>query len=154
RLVDRAGGSAGRIARLDMRVARVEGPDLAQGPPAFVAVARLPQVGLGAGVEASTGVERAGKLARKRLVGHEPVVARQPDRVFVQTLRIEITAFEPRDLSADQRLPVGEVLWTVLGPERDPLVVRGHRAQVLVALLRGRTVAGSRSGECRVEVVL
>ena len=73
----------------------------------------------------------------------EAVVARRPDGLFVQPLGIELAAFEARDLRADQRGAVREILRAVLRPDLELSVVGGQRLDMLRRIAAGSAASQS-----------
>ena len=63
------------------------------------------------------------------------MLARQADGFFVETLGVEVPPFDARDLSADQRRAVAEVLGTVLRPDFELAMVGRQSFQVQRTLL-------------------
>ena len=71
------------------------------------------------------------------------VGAGRADGLFVEALGIELAAFEARDLGADQRGAVLEILRAILRPHLELAVVGGQRLDMLLA----RSPAGAASQE-------
>ena len=104
---------------------RVELPHLAIGSPTQIAVAGVLQIHTGNLLEATRRVEAGGELVGERLVVNKAVGAGRADGLFVEALGIELTAFDPRDLGADQRGAVLEIVRAIRRPDLQLPVVRG-----------------------------
>ena len=95
---------------------RIELLHLAVGSPKKIAGPRVSEMGVGTGLEATGGIEAGGQFIGERLVVHQAVVVGRADRLFVETLGVELAAFEAGDLGAGQRGAACEVLRAVPGP--------------------------------------
>ena len=87
-------------------------------------------------LEAARRVEARGELVGERLVVDEAVGVGRADGLFVKMLGVELAAFDPRDLRADQRGAVLEVLRAILRPDLELSVVGGQSLEMLLALAR------------------
>ncbi len=118
----REGRANGRGARgrgpffLQVRVAFVKLPDLAERAPPEVAVPGFPHIEVRELLEASRGIELRGQLMGKPLVLHETVLPSRLNRLLVKALGVEIAPFDAGDLSRHQRMLIGECGRTVFGP--------------------------------------
>ena len=72
-------------------------------------------------LEAARRVEARGELVGERLVVDKAVCAGRADGLFVEALGIELAAFDPGDLRADQRGAVLEILRAILRPDLELL---------------------------------
>ena len=93
------------------------------------------------GLEAASGVEARCKLVGERFVVDEAVCAGRADRLFVETLGVQRPAFDARDLRADQRSAVCEILRAMLRPCEKLSVVGGQRLGMLLVLRGERGIA-------------
>ncbi len=84
----------------------------------------------------------------------EAAVARGADRLLVEAHRRLAVALDARDLGADERRAVAEVLRAVLRPHLELLAVGDERAEVLGPLVVRRGVVAGRARERAIEVVL
>ena len=109
-------GSLGRQFLAEMRVGLLQLPYLALGTPAQIAVPGIPEIRVGDRLEAACSIEPCGAFVGDALVLDEPVLARQPNGLFVETLGLQFSAFEACDLGGDQRRATPKVLGTVLRP--------------------------------------
>ncbi len=96
----------------------------------------------------------AAQLVGERLVVDEAVVAGRADGLLVEALGVELAAFDARDLGADQRGAVREVLRAVLGPHLELAVVGGQGLEVLGSLRRRGRIAERGLRQRGVEMVL
>ena len=109
-------------------------PHLALGAPTQIAVAGVPQIGLGNRLEATRRVEAGGQFVGERLIVNEAVGAGRADGLFVEALGIELAAFEARDLGADQGGAVLEIVWAIRRPELEVPVVGGQCVEMLLPI--------------------
>src|SRR5207244_5739432 len=86
-------------------------------------------------------VEARGQLIGDRLIMDKAACVRRADGPIVETHRIELAAFDARDLRADERGAVGEVLRAVLGPLLELAVVGGQGLEMPGALRGGGRIA-------------
>ena len=84
---------------------------------------------------------------------NEAIVAGRADRLFVEALGIELAALDPRDLGADQRGAVLEILRAILRPDLQLPVMRSDSVEVLLSLAGRRGVATGGSGQRGVKVI-
>ena len=94
----------------------LELPDFAVGAPAQIAVPGVAQIGMRDRFKAACSIEPCGEFVGDALVLDEPVLTRQPNGLFVETLGFQFSAFEACDLGGDQRRTTPKVLGTVLRP--------------------------------------
>ncbi len=125
----------------EIRIELIELPNLAIGSPAGIAGAGLAQIGLGELVKSARPVEGGGALIGDRLVVNESVASGRADCLLIQTLGLELAAFETGDLGADQRGAVLEVLLAVLSPLLELAVVGGQSLEMAATLRRAGCVA-------------
>ena len=132
--------------------ASIELPHLAIGAPAQVAVAGVPQVRL----RDLRRIRAPRKSARSALIGERLVVdeavgAGRADGLLVQPHRVEHRGLRcARDLGADQRGAVREVLRAMARPCFELAVVGGQRLDVLLARIRVAVgIASRRRGPAR-----
>ena len=74
---------------------------LADCAPAKIATPRLPQIRVCDRIEAAPRVEPRGHLMGQALVLHEAALMRRPDRLFIESLGIELPPFQARNLGGD-----------------------------------------------------
>ena len=74
---------------------------LADRAPAKIAAPRLPQIRVRDRIEAARRVEPRGHLMGQALVLDEAVLMRRPDRLFIESLGIELPPFQARNLGGD-----------------------------------------------------
>src|SRR6202022_5143199 len=99
-------------------------------------------------------VEAGRKLVGDALVLDETVLPRRMDRLLVEAHRVEIAAFESRDLGAHQRRPRLERLRAVFCPSLELFGMGGERLEMRLSLFGLRSLAGRRPGKRAVEVIL
>jgi hypothetical protein len=78
------------------------------------------------------------------------VCAGRADGLFVEAFGVEVPAFDPRDLGADERGTVLEIVRAIRRPEPELLVMRSDSVQVLLTPA-GRT--GIEAGGSRQRVI-
>src|SRR5262249_22191021 len=137
-VLDRCRDHARRAGRgrpcSEVRIHLLELPHLAIGSPAKIAVARPPQIYARKLFEAARGIEARRHFVCERFVLDEAIVTRRPDRLFVEARRVPIAALDASELCARQRGAVLEILWAMLRPELQLLVMRSQSIQVLLSL--------------------
>ena len=79
--------------------------------------------------------------------------AGRADGLFVEALGIELAALQARDLRADQRGAVLEILRAIRRPDLELPVVSGQSLEMRPPLASCRGLAERRSGQCAVEVI-
>src|SRR5260370_21993060 len=129
----------------------VELRDLSERSPPQVTGARAPEIATGDRIEAARRVEPRSELVGDGLVLDEIMCARQPDGIFVQALGVELPAFEPRDLGADECGTVPEICGAVLRQSDEPLVMVEQHLEISRALVGGRRIAACRERERGIE---
>ena len=149
---DRVGRTRCAFVLPQLRIELIELPHLAIGAPTQIAVAGVPQIGLGDRLEATRRVEARGQFVGERLVVNKAVGAGRADGLFVEALGIELAAFEARDLGADQGGTVFEILWAIRRPELEFPVEGGQCVDMLPPIGR-RRVAGGGVGQRAVELI-
>ena len=120
---------------------------LAIGPPTLIAVAGFLQIHTGKLFEAAPGVEARGHFVGDRFVVDEAVCAGRADGLFVEAFGVEVPAFDPRDLGADERGAVLEILGTVLRPDFELSVMRSQTGNILLALVAAAEVSQTAASE-------
>jgi hypothetical protein len=132
----------------------VELPHLAVRSPADVAVARVAPIQLRNLFEAVGCIETRRQFASERLVVDETIGTCRANGLFVKAFGIELATFDVRDLGADQRSAVLEILRAICRPDLELSVVRDQSLDMLPSLAGRCGLARCRPGECTVEVVL
>src|SRR6266851_9972669 len=94
----------------EVRIRLVELTHLPNGSPTEITVASVPQIQVRELLEPTRRVKARGQFVSERLIVNKAICAGRTDRPFVETLSIELAAFEARDLGGDQRRPVRKVL--------------------------------------------
>src|SRR5262249_22610026 len=133
---DRAGRLDNRRLFPRLRIGLIKLPYLAVSTPTGIAVTSLAQICMGDDLEAACGVESSRKLVGNGLIVNDPVRPRRTDCLLVEPLGIELTAFDPCDLRADQRGAVFEILRAILCPDLEPPMVRGQSLEMLLSSVR------------------
>ena len=77
------------------------------------------------------------------------VCARRADGLFVEVARLELAAFDARDLRADQRGAVLEILRAILRPDFELSVMRSQSLEMLRSLARALRTRRMRLGTAR-----
>ena len=121
---DRARRSGRWLFLPELRIHCVELPHLAIGPPTLIAVAGFLQIHTGKLFEAAPGVEARGHFVGDRFVVDEAVCAGRADGLFVEAFGVEVPAFDPRDLGADERGAVLEIVRAIVRPGLELFVMR------------------------------
>ena len=104
----------------------IELPHLAERTPAEVAVPGVSKIRVGIRLVTARKIELCGQLICDALVLSKAVVARRPDSLLIQALRIQFPACNAGDLGLDQRCAVPEILRTMLSQEIDLCAVGGE----------------------------
>src|ERR1700736_2142595 len=117
-----------------MRMKLFELPHLAIGSPAEIAVAGILQIHAGNLLEAARRIEAGSEFIGERLVVNKAVCAGRADGLFVEAFGIEVPACDPRNLGADQRRAVLEIVRAIRRPELELLVMRRDSVHVLLPL--------------------
>src|SRR5262245_15685279 len=91
-------------------------PHLAIGAPTQITVARVPQVEMRDLLEATRRVEARGHFVGERLIVNKAIDASRTDGLLVQAHSLDIAAFNPGDLGADERRAVFEIRRAMLRP--------------------------------------
>src|SRR6185436_8937114 len=105
-------------------------------------------------LKAARPVKTGGELVGERLIVNKAVGAGRADRLLVETLGVELAAFNPGDLGADQRGAVREVFRAVLGPLLELAMVGSQGLKMLGSLRTGGRVAERSLCQRGVEMVL
>jgi len=101
-----------------VRVQIIELPHLAVGPPTQITIPGIPQVGMGDRLKTTRPVESGGEFVSDAFALSKAVLARGADGLLIQTLGVELPAFDAGDLRADQRGSISEILRAVLPRHR------------------------------------
>src|SRR6266404_3369009 len=101
----------------------VELSHLPDGSPTEVAVAGVPQIQIRDLLEPTRRVKARGPFVGNRLIVNKAICAGRADRLLVETLSIELAAFDPGDLCADKCNAVLEILGAILCPDLQLVVV-------------------------------
>src|SRR3979409_480054 len=128
-------------------------PPLATGSPTQIAVAGVLQIHTGNLLEAARRIEAGSEFIGERLVVNKAVGAGRTDGLFVEALGIELLAFDPRDLGADQRGAVLEIVRAIRRPDLELLVMRSDSVQVLLPPAGRNRIAAGGSRQRVVEVI-
>jgi hypothetical protein len=110
-----------------MRMKLFELSHLAIGSPTQIAEAGVLQIHAGNLLEATRRIEAGSEFIGERLVVNKAVVARRANGLFVEPLGVELPAFDPRNLGADQRSTVLEIVRAIRRPKLELLVMRRDR---------------------------
>src|SRR5262249_22831367 len=136
------------------RLQLLELPHLAIGSPTEVAVAGVPQIGIGDLMEASCRIEACRDLPSDRLIVDKAVHLRGANRLLVQAHSVEVATFDARDLCAHQRCAVLEILRAMLCPYFELPMVSPQSLEMLRPLVGRSRTPGCRVGKCPIEVIL
>src|SRR5258708_24788884 len=128
--VNNCGGRCMHWRVAQMRMKLFELPHLAIGSPTQIVVAGILQIHAGNLLEAAGRVEAGSEFIGKRLIVNKTAGAGRADGLFVETLCIELPAFEASDLGGDQRRTVLEIIAAVLPPHLELLVMGSQRLQM------------------------
>src|SRR3982074_2987722 len=71
-------------------------------------------------------IEAGSEFIGERLIVNKAVGAGRADSLFVEALGIELPAFDPRNLGADPRSAVREIVRAIRRPELELLVMRSE----------------------------
>src|SRR5712671_6721209 len=137
-----------------MRVQLVELSHFGVGSPSLVAVPSFSEVEIRECFEAPRRMEPRGQLIRQSFVLEEALLARGPNGLLIQTFGLQFPAFQASNLRANQRRSVCEILWTVLRPEREALVMFGQCPGTPPSLIRSCRIRRGRCRERCIEVVV
>src|SRR5246127_4696013 len=132
----------------------VELPHFSIGSPEQIAAARVLEVGMGIGLEATGSVEARGHFVGERLVVDQAVVAGRSDGLVIETLSIELPPVKAGDLGADQRGATRKVFRAVFGPLLELAVVGGQALLVLGSLSIRRRLAERDQRQRSIQVVV
>src|SRR5258708_32130917 len=91
-----------RLFLSEVWIRLVEVSHLPDGSPTKVAVAGVPQIQVRELLEPTRRVKARSQLVSDRLIVNKAICTGRADRLLVETLSIELAAFDPRDLCADQ----------------------------------------------------
>ena len=105
----------------EVRIELIELPHLPIGSPTQVAVAGVAQIHIRDLLEPTRRVEARGEFVGERLVVNKAVGAGRADGLFVEALGLELAALRARDLRADQRGAVLEILRAIRRPDLELL---------------------------------
>ena len=76
------------------------------------------QIRITNGLKPSICVKSCSQLVRQAFVLNETVLMRRADRLFVEALGIQFSAFQARDLGAYERRSGEEIRRAIFGPKR------------------------------------
>src|SRR5436305_717128 len=124
----------------------------AVGPPALIAIPGFEQVCVREFLETTRCVESRGELVGYCLIMDKAVAVRRADGLLVKLLGLEHAAFDPGNLRTQQRGAVFEILWAILCPYLELLLVSGHSLEMLQIVSCSITRCSSR--ERTVKVIL
>src|SRR3984893_16210092 len=136
-----------------MRMKLFELPHLAIGSPTQIAIARVLQIHAGDLLEPARRIEAGSEFIGDRLIMNKAVGAGRADGLFVEAFGIELPAFDPRDLGADQRGAVLEIVRAIRRPELELPLMRSDSVQALPSLAGWRGIAGGGLRQCAEEMV-
>src|ERR1700730_18511268 len=124
-VLDRRADCARRKSLLldEVRMQLLELTGLPDGSPAQITFACAPQIHTRKISDTARGVKALGVFVSDRLVVNKAFGAGRADRLLVETLSIELAAFDPGDLCADKRSAVLEILRAVPRPNVELVVV-------------------------------
>jgi hypothetical protein len=77
---------------------------------------------------------------------------RRADGLLVESHGIQVSAFDPRDLCANQCSAIFEILTTILRPKRELFIMFSQSFEMLALLFGHRGIAGRRAGKCTIGV--
>src|SRR5258705_10180447 len=113
-----------RLFLSEVWIRLVELSHLPDGSPTKVAVAGVPKIQVRELLEPTRRVKARGQFVSERLNVDKAICTGRADRLLVETLSIELAAFDPGDLRADKRNAVLEILKAVHCPNVE-LIVAG-----------------------------
>jgi hypothetical protein len=128
-----------------VRIELIELPHLPIATPTQVAAPCVSQIRISDRPKPALRAKPCSAFVGQVLILNEIVLARQPDGLFVEVYRVELPAFEARNLGAHQCRAVCERRRAVLWPDRQLLVV-SQRFQMPGALLGRGQIAIRRPG--------
>src|SRR5258707_2692090 len=137
----------------EVRIDSVELPHLSYGPRPETAVAGDREIQVRDLLEPARRVKARSQFVSKRLVVNKTICAGRADRLLVETLSIELAAFDPRDLSAHECSAVLEILRAVFSPDGNLFAMIRKRRQMPGSLLGWSFVAPRRLGKGTIELV-
>src|SRR5262249_22585256 len=138
----------------EIRMLRLELPDLAIGAPPSVAGSRISQVSLCDPLEATSRVELRGELQCKSFMVDELVDKAGADGLVIEALRIQLAPFDTRDLRTHQGGAVVQIRRAIHRPFLKLPVVNRQRIEVLLSFVVRCGVPGGRMGHPSVEMTL
>ncbi len=136
-----------------MRIELIELPHLPIGTPERIARPRVAQVCRAGRLEPALQIKAAGEFVGQRLVVDKAVAAGGADGSLVEVHRLERSPLDARNLRADQRRTILEVLRAVRGPGPELSVVRRERLSMLRVRIRAHGLAACGTRERGIEVV-
>src|SRR3984957_5564991 len=101
-----------------MWILEVHLTNLAIGTPTNVAGPRILQIRITNGLKPSICVKSCSQLVRQAFVLDETVLLRRADRLFVEALGIQFSAFQARNLGAHERHSGEEICRAIFCPKR------------------------------------
>src|SRR5262249_28881678 len=102
----------------------------AGGSPTEVAVPSVAQVRTPGFLETPRQIEARGELVSERLIVDKAIYVRQADGLFVETLSVELPAFDSCGLRTNQRGTISEILRAILRPYVKLSLVGGERLPI------------------------
>ena len=103
-------------------------------------------------IEATGRVEARRQFVAKRLVLDEAIDAGRADALLIEPHRIDVTAFQARDLGADQCRAVFEILRALPGPDLELPVMGGQSSEMRVLLVGSVTNCGMRQSAVEAKI--
>ena len=94
------------------------------GAPTVIAVPRVAEMGVAGRFQTLRQAVLRRQFVGEALVLNEAVLARQMDRLLIQTQCVGVPFFDAGDLGQNQRVLVGESRWVVFGPLAQLFLVR------------------------------
>jgi hypothetical protein len=98
-------------------------PHLPKGSPTEITISGIPQIQVRDLPESTRRVKARGQFVSERLIVNKAICTSRADRLLVETLSIELAAFDPGDLCADKCNAVLEIFRAVLHPNVELVVV-------------------------------
>src|SRR4051812_22169440 len=109
------------------RVQRIQLSHLAVGAPPEITVPGVPKVGLGDGLEAALRIELPRNLIGHGFIVRKPVGLRRKNGFLIELLRVEYSALNSRDLTANKRCSIFKVRRAMLPPYSElPMMFAQH----------------------------
>jgi hypothetical protein len=122
-------------------------PHLPHRTPSEIAGPSVLKISVGARVVAARKIKLCRAFVGNALVVSEAIFASRPDGLLIETLGVQLPAFDPGDLGSNQRQAVPEIVRAILRPKPDLAVCGGKFLPVLKTLFGRRGVISSRPRE-------